>query len=811
MSVVPRSQLLRPFFSLALVAVASSVLATGGLRHPGTGASPLAGDLASGGLGRLAAGPSRAATWAPGSEPAFLLERRLSGLVSGVIREASASQSDPSRGFELPTPTRRHALGDRLIHSMDDGWTPAPGLDYETRIDVSGGTAGPSDFLAVRVPVRDLAAGLPLRVNDVILGLDDLNGAVTFPSIELWIEDASQPLTPRVGTSTMLADFDAVAAGVPVAPTGASLPSAFQRVAVGVPALDVPDTAWLSDGAFDDDFERADGPLEGVGSDWVECQDDLCFGLPAQLTLVGGQITRPVGGSSTLGVKFAAVDVADVRIPGEFDLRVGVDLDLSNPTAGAAGLALRTIATDSYYRVEYDAGDIVTTAVTPGGAMELGRTAVPANPTARLEVTVSGVSPQVTFDITYDGNPVGFGPVVDTTFLFASSQAGVVASNPASSGEVFDNFVVERRPDVFAVVQLPEGGDAGLPLDVSDDSLQSDALLVSSDGVSFAAPTAGAGCSNRGNPAVQLEIEELTDRSLLFENEARLQTLRLDCATCPTGPASCTVNLAADESRLPTFTVGETVTVGVDWWNQHLGTSRLLLRTSAWSGTCSAPTAMVSSATRVVGDFDGQDVVGAQLLSEEGLLDFVPGMSGDMCVVVEEFHDTNDDCCADGREADGAFDDPGGVCGGGPACTPVAPSDSNPSTVLLLRQLAIEDPCVPSTVSELDGSSLRLAKVPADPTLTELRWTDLGMPIGASYNLHVMARRPLSDGACFEEEAPVLQQLVGTEAEVVRMVQLDAPTDGNVLWLAVFETDGCPSGSSVPDDSAMDPNLACGP
>jgi hypothetical protein len=691
-----------------------------------------------------------------------------------------------------PRALRPKAVGDTLLLSLDDDLPAVLGDTYEARLDVSGGVAGASDLVAVRFPSQSLAVAPPFRVRDVVLGLDDVHGRTTFPAVEVWVEDPLIPLTPGSGPrSSAVTNFDAAAAGLPAPPPGATRPTAFARLPVGMPPLDVPD-AWLSDGSFDDDFDRADEPLDNLASDWLECQDVLCGGdvTDKSLSLSAGRVVRDVTGASSLAVKFQAAGVFDVRPAHDIDTWATVDLDLSAPTATRAGLAVRALGVDAFYRVEYvkATDQVEVDAVTPATVVALGAfNALFPSDTPRLGVRVTGGERQTMLEVYVGGAPIG--TATDPTFRMTGRLLGLVASDPASSGEAWDALAVERRPDVFTVVRLPPGEDVGLPLDVSTDSVISGSVLLSSDGVTYAPLGEAPGCVNPGNPFVQLEVEDIVgDR--LFEQEAHVVALALTCPTCPTGPDACLENAAAAERRRTVYTEGRVHDVTVSWWNEHLSDAdRLIFRASAWDAPCSAVGALVAEGTLVVGPDDGQRTAGP-VLRTATVASFTPPVEGAYCVVVEEWHDLNGDCCPDGAET---VPIPGGSCPG--PCAPAPGSDSNPSTAITVRDVRVEAACTPVAASNLDGRSLRVERTNGDRVRTTLRW-DVVDPFTfpARYNFHLMEAEAIGAGLAFLDVAPIVDRPVGV---LTRDYDLTPPAGGRALWMSINETDGCPSGNSL--------------
>ena len=728
---------------------------------------------------------------------AFALRARLAAISAGAATVSASPRALPK------------ALGDSLVVSLDDGVAPVGG-DWESRLDVSGGPAGPADAIAVRFPASALAVAPPFDVSQVIVGLDDRHGVTSWP-VELWLEDSVAPLQPRQGGATVSGLLDAAASGL--VPVSGGRPSDFRRVAVPL-RLSVPD-AWLSDGAFDDDFERTAVPL--ADADWVECEDATCG--TRNVMLSGGRAVRETGGGALLAVRFPSAPQESMRPHRDLDVHASVRIAESAAGFRRAGLALRVIAPDAYYRIEYiqTPPQVQVTAVLPppfgdvaiGAPLPVG---TPTSGTRTLDVTVTGTTPSVRFDVSVDGVPLG--TVTDATWRLAGWYAGLTASDPAGAGEAWDDFRVERRPDVFAVVAFPPGADAGLPLDVSDLSLASQSVLESADGTSFSPLGLRAGCANPGNPFVQLRVEDSVTGDRLFQREAHVVAVGLDCPTCTPGPGTCSRNLGVSEHAVPALVPGAAVTASVRWWNEHLADDTVLFRGTLWSGPCESPGAQLATATVTGVPSLGQ---GTATVSAADVLAFTPSDPGPHCLTIEELHDVNGDCCPDGEETT-----PLGGCAG--ACTPVAPSDSNGGTRWTLVDLLVGNPCaspkgedvgrdgptdtdgdgIPDEIN-LDGTSLRVARGAAADEI-DLAWSRHdALVFPAIYHVHAASSATFARDACYLEQAPVLESVVGSTA-----VTLSLPTAlGDAAWIAVHETDGCDGGRSVPDDSADDADLGC--
>jgi hypothetical protein len=755
--------------------------------------------LREGGFGALRSGEAVTPRAVP-EPPRILLERLLR----------------PAGPVAVPGPQARpKTLGDALVVSVDDGVDPV-GAAWEAALRVSDGPAGASDAIAVRFPAQSLAIAPPFRVSAVIVGLDDWRGVATWPSVELWLEDALDPLMPRRGSASAIMSLDAATVGLV---QGADTrPTAFVRARVpAAPGpVSVPD-AWLSDGAFDDAFDAGDGPLADVSNDWLECGTTGC-GTPLDVDVVAGQAVRNGGGDPLLLVKRPAEAVESLRTALDLDAHVSVRVMDGAAGFASAGVALRAVAVDAYYAVEYhdSPASVVVSAILPAplGTVLLDTfpVASPSSGERLLDVTVTGVNPQVSIRVEVDGQLVG--TTTDATYRLAGTSWGLVASDPTSSGEAWDDFRVERRPDVFAVVAFPPGTQAALPLDVSEDSLFVQPLLSTTDGTSFAPIVAP--CNNPGNPFVQLEVED-TGSNRLFDREAHVVSVSVGCPTCRRAPQPCVANLSINEREVPVLTVGEPTTVSASWWNEHLDamTDPLLLRASAWSGPCSAPTAMIGSATVAVADSPGQPGTPPGVTRAD-LLSFMPVDPGPYCILVEELHDSNGDCCPDGAETTPLLP----ACAG--PCSPVPPTDSNPSTSVIVRDVNVEGTACepkgedvgrdgPSDLDadgdldeiNLDGASLRVRRGSGDTVVIDWAVVDALVP-PAEYNVHLLEPATLHRSDCFLEQAPVAWRVVGAPPIVLDLPI--APPDSR--WFLIAETE-CPGGVGVTDSAADDPSLGC--
>lgn len=676
------------------------------------------------------------------------------------------------------------AVGDALTLSLDDGFATPVDEAWEATLRPRADAGGPDDWVAVRFPLQGLAIGPPVRVDEVLVGLENLHGRAVWPEIELRLEDAAAPLDPRGGSAGVsVTDFDAAAA-LPVPPAGATRPDVFERLAVGMPALEVPDS-WLSDGGFDDAFERPTQPLDTIQSDWLECEGPACGasqdfrlladGSPECAGFASACVRRVAGGDAGLAVKIQDASVFATRPALDNDQRVSVRLDLSDPSATRAGLALRMAPAGSYftyYRVEYVKGSdqIEVHAVDEAGAASaVGGPIAVSNPsdTPRLTVEVTGHRPSVDLRVWVDG--VEAGAVSDSSFRYAGPNAGLSASDGGSSGEMFDDFVLERRPDLFVNIRFPEGGWEALPLDISADSVLSDAVLLSTDGASFAPrATPTASCLNPGNPFVQLEITDHVAGDRLFVNEAHLVTLGLDCPTCPMGRNRCVENRSFLDLYLPVATVGEDLTITSAWWNEHLAADdALTLEAYVFDRPCANPNGSLVMQQSVQVDPDpGQ--VGAQAeLRSIGIATFAPAAPGTHCLAVVESH---------------------------------AGGDGNPLPSFIWRDVQVFDGgCVPKSGSNLDPSSFRVAKDPDDPLNTVLSWARVDpAQFPEDVNLHVWQAQAFDPAVLpFHELAPILTTILGPDPPIVAERRIPAPSSGLPLWMAVFETDGCPTGNSI--------------
>jgi hypothetical protein len=743
-------------------------------------------------------------------EPPRALAARL-GAATGAALVTSGSVARPK------------AFGDHVVVSLDSGLGPAPLLDYEASLDVAAGPAGPAEAVAARFPSRLLAVRPPFRVSDVLVGLDDKHGATTWP-VELWLEDPINPLVPRSGPVSDSGSLDAVAGGL-VPRTSAWRPTVFARLPTGL-SLDVPD-AWLSDGSFDDAFARVEGPLDDGLSDWLECQGSLCGGdrvAPPEVDVVAGRADRTSAGQPVLLVKFQQPDVYAIRPALDLDVVAAVGVRDSAAGFRRAGLALRVMAVDAYYRVEYVEGPnrVEVTAVTPGGDVPLATlpVATPTSGTRRLSVAVSWVAPAVEMAVSVDGAPVGIAR--DAVYRFTGPLVGLVASDPAGVGEAWDDLVVQRRHDVFVVITQPPGEDVALPLEVGDDALITDSILVSTDGVAFTPLALAPGCVNPGNPYVQVEVEE-TDPAggHLFDREARIVSVELDCPTCPKGPQDCSANTSIAAATEVQPVEDEPHDVVVSWWNERLLDEDLIFEAQLWSGPCDASGAAIGSVSgRVVGD-PGQ-AGGPPRVGTFRIGPLTPPDPGAYCVVVKEMHDANRDCCPDGEETTPLAGCPG-------PCVSVAASDSNPSTAFVLREIFVSGTCTPRTPDvgrdgpddvdgdgsldeiNLDGGSLRVAFGPGGTDEVVLSWSRLDTLVPpARYNVRHVVGAAFDRTLCPLDFMPVIDRPSNV---TTRTYSVPATGAGTIVhWFSVHETDDCTADADVSDSASDDPARppACG-
>lgn len=108
--------------------------------------------------------------------------------------------------------------------------------------------------------------------------------------------------------------------------------------------------------------------------------------------------------------------------------------------------------------------------------------------------------------------------------------------------------------------------------------------------------------------------------------------------------------------------------------------------------------------------------------------------------------------------------------------------------------------CSPKGSSNLSENSFRVMKTGSDPLETRLTWEVVNPgQFPEDVNLHMMeAERynttdfPLG----FEEFGPIFSTIVGTEPPST-VLDIQAPASGRALWMAVYETDGCPTGNSI--------------
>jgi hypothetical protein len=208
----------------------------------------------------------------------------------------------------------------------------------------------------------------------------------------------------------------------------------------------------------------------------------------------------------------------------------------------------------------------------------------------------------------------------------------------------------------------------------------------------------------------------------------------------------------------------------------------------------------VASGAIIVGADAGQLSTGPTRRSAT-VFQFVPPDVGSYCVVVEERHDLNADCCPDGAETT-PLGTPAEGCPA--ACAPIAGSDDNPTNSVVFRTIAVEAACTPLATANLDGLSLRVTRPDGDDVTTTLSWAVLsGFP--GRFNVHYMEAERYDPSYCFQDIAPIRDRPIG-----VTQRSYDMPVSpGRPLWMAVFEQDGCPSANSIDDSSSNDPLLGC--
>ena len=381
----------------------------------------------------------------------------------------------------------------------------------------------------------------------------------------------------------------------------------------------------------------------------------------------------------------------------------------------------------------------------------------------------------------------------DAVYRYVGEFRGIVSLGP-SSGERFDDFVVRRNPDVFAVVQAPPQETAGLAGDRSPASFAFASTLVSTDGVSFAPLAADPDCGGKApGAALALVVEDATAGTVdnVFQFEAQLESLVVDCPGCDRSQSLCADDTAAADATTPFFEVGQNVDVNLSWWNDHApDRADILYRVAVYDVACGllgqvAATRVAAADVAVVDP--GQATAGPVLATLAGpALSFVPAASGDYCAVAVEFYDSNADTCPDGFER--AL--PSDLCPAG--CTCIGDPDQNPSTAFLTFDFQVSGGCSAGT-SMIDRNTLFLTKDPVSPAdRVVFAWSTLG-PVGL-YNVHVTPFKQLLADPAVRDQTPVL-----AEALFELTVTESLPVCDGVMYVGAFEQALCLSRRSLPD------------
>jgi hypothetical protein len=733
------------------------------------------------------------------------VERFTLGDLAPAEREALRVRSWPAARLDCRPGLAAHGSqsalfpGDRLTISKDDGVVAGPPLGFEGRLRPGSGPAGASDYLAFRFATGEIGRMLPVTVTGLTVAFDNRYGRAVWPLVALAREDRAVPLRPDLGALVEVRDL---ADPLAIAPPAGAAPDRIERLAVDLADTVIDPDPSLDDSGLSDDFDRPDEPLGSTP--WLECGLDACPG-PQALQLAGNRVVKTRAVAAALGLRTVRDEaVYRLRPFDDRDQALGVRFDVGAPTAAAAGIAFRVEEVfpepppgrlSRYYLASYQKRpqpEVHLWAVVDGVATAVtAPVGVAARDTGALEVEVEGVNPT---RIRVRLDAVEVIDHRDSTWSFGGWRSGLASYHPteASSGEAWDDFTVLRNRDLFVVVQLPPGEDASLPAERSPASLPWGSVLFSSDGASWSPEPDDADCDrpalgrvgNTGaNGLVQVVVEDATVADdNVFRAEYKLDRIDVGCPSCPLARDSrCRLNPSAWDASAPVLESGRQVEVKPWWWNEHVpDLDDILVRVVAYQGGCFG--AAVAGAD-VVTASAGQAAVGAEHRTAPApMLTFTPAAPGLYCLVALEFYDLNRDGCPDG------FEPPGG------ACTPVPNPDQSFATQGLLRLVEVYPPCTPVTVSNLEPSSLRLTRAAAGAT--DLAWArlDAGRPPG-SYNLHLTEVKAVVEPGRLRTEVPPWREVVGLTAS---REQLPEPA-GPVLFLGLFENDGCASGQSLPD------------
>lgn len=708
-------------------------------------------------------------------------------------------------------------VNDTLLISKDDGFATTPLFEYEGRLSVSPGVAGPTDHLGFRFSTQDFAHELPVSIAAVSIGFDNAYGRATWPLIALAKEDPAKPLNPSPTYLAEVAGYSLPASQLP-APAVAGTPDAFMRLRVALPTpVAISQDLSVNDGTWSDNFDRtSQETLDNANSDWLECNLIACPGpqhLLVDATAGAGSVVKiPYAATDgdAVGFKYPKGSVFATRPVNDLDLDLSVRYDVAtNPSANRAGLFFRAEYVDRYYVAEFNkaTSSVVLLARNGAAANTLQSVNVGAKTTGTLAVKVWGVHPTTHIVVSIDGTP--YITVDDATYAYAGAFMGL-ASLGATSGEIWDDFVVKRNPDNFVVILAPPGLNAALPAEMSSGAAPASYLATaasvpfhnvytSTDGQTWARLAAQTNCLTPANAFVGLEVKDADagppDVDNLFQTESKPTSVVLSCPTCTTTRNLCGADKGPADYALPVFEVNKPIDINLGWWNEHVpDVDYLYWRVDLYQNGC--PNDSLATATwlsradrRPVTDKGQVNAPGAQYMTlATPLTTFTPLAAGDYCAMITELYDKNLDCCPDGFETT-----PGGV-GCPPACSNVADPDQNAATGVLARPFTVELACTPAVASELNRPSLRLVKNDVDASKTNLSWQTNGAT--GRYNIHLTESKS-------ELAEPTIRTVVPPYARVVGALNytmaVPAPVLNDLQYVAVFQNDGCASGWSLVD------------
>ena len=724
------------------------------------------------------------------------------------------------------------AKHDTLIHNP---WVGEPAQHEDTIVSVD--PDGTSRTFAFRFHSWEIFSDLSGRgglVTGVTFWLDNGFGRYAWPPVSIYAEDPTLLYIPHMRgapLATLTAPLDGTVLESPAIEGEPDQWGVFQLEAA--PEIEItPDHSFAAP-AWSDAFlgtelmpsgypwwnkDLLPRPLADPDyfTTWLEC-DALAISCkvasdpdrflvvecPGCDLEVPARVRKDVAGS-ILGAKVYAD-------PEHFGLRPWIDqdvtlsalIDVSDREAREAGLFQRrelrldgsTAPGVYYYYAAYRwSGELMLQLVTPSGIVDLGAAdAPPEFSPAELELTVTGANPtHLTARLKEPGTDFVLATVdfTDDDYRLQSAVHGLASLDSLSANEVWSNYLVRRNSDLFVVVEppvdVPLGKTAGLPGDLSGNSVSYDNILRSIDLAAWEPeplrPPGGGACKPV-NAFVHLQTTDVSADGVhqLFQNEFRHNEVRFKCPTCTeTVPAACESNRAPLQQMVPVVHGGaepDDVEIFARWHNDSspdlitdtpdcgdVGQpecGRTITGVWIWSLPGEAPLSYTVDGRCPLGE-------GWELVEQVNVYPEVrPGQNGSgwqysgFCE--REDPDDPDSPCVD--EAPVTVWQP---VDAGTYCIEVvefwdldanfvidAPSpDDKPLTRGAHRYLEVDSSCAIAETSELCSNSLRAAKDASDYALTCVAWSDAVVSSSATFTLNRrLEKQPGAEGpiadSCF--------------------------------------------------------------